>query len=395
MAKTKHLSCVQAAFLGVFFLALLLPSLQMRAGLVEEERLHGVEATTPAPQPAFFWADFTAEKFQHRFNSWFQEHLGFRGHLIRTDNQLNLTLFSEMSSTYGSPLVLGKESNLFERLYIDDFNQTNRIAETKIKFLAGRIAVARKRLGERGIPLFVLLSASKATVYQEEIPERYIDREVDRSTRNYDQLVAELRAAEVPFFDGLAFVRSLKASSPYRIFPKGGTHWSQHTSCLVVAQIAEQLSHLLGRPIPSAVCEPPQFKPIPEPFDRDLADLSNIWNVSRFSSPLPYPPDRGDVAAQQLYQPKLVFIGGSFLWTIFESFERNEIYRERLMLYYFKRLFHFPSGKSEPISAKRFDWEKKLDGVDAVVLEINEANIHQAGSGSIGDIIRDLSPRRR
>lgn len=395
MARSRLTTFVQATALGAFLVSLLLPAAQMRYGLIEEERLHGVEASVPTVQPSFSWRDFKTEQFQRQFDSWFQEHLGFRGYLIRTDNQLNLSLFSEMSSTYGSPLVLGRESNLFERIYIDDFNQAYRIGEAKVRFLARRIAQARKLLSERGIPLLILLSPSKATVYQEDIPPRYIATDVDRSTRNYHQLVDELTRAEVPFFDGLAFVLDLKGKSTHRIFPKSGTHWSQHTSCLVVAILAERLSSLIGRQLPQAVCNPPEFRSIPDPFDRDLADLSNIWNVSRFYTPLPYPPARSSGTESTLHRPNLIFIGGSFLWTIFESFEKNEIYRERTMLYYFKRAFHYPSGRSEPISAKRFDWKERLRGVDAVVLEINEANIHQAGGGSVGDIIRDLAPKRR
>ena len=189
---------------------------------------------------------------------------------------------------------------------------------------------------------------------------------------------------------------ALKASSPYRIFPKSGTHWSQHTSCLVVGELSATLSSLLHRRLPIAHCNPPQIKEVPEPFDRDLADLSNIWNISRFYSALPYPPERPrSEEPTTLKLPNVVFVGGSFLWTILESFERNEIYRERTMLYYFRRAFHYPSGRVSPVWAKQFDWKRQLEGVDAVVIEINEANIHQAGGGSIGDLIHDLSPKRQ
>ena len=394
--KINSIVFVQAASLVVFMLCLILPGVQLKFGIVEEERLHGVEASTPTLMPSFSMQGFADESFQRHFDRWFQDHIGFRGHFIRTDNQLNLSLFSEMSSNYGSPLVLGSQNTLFEKLYQDDFNQENRISGAKVDALAEKIARAAKLLNARGVPLLIMLSPSKTTVYREDIPRRYIDERVDRSNSNYDLLGSALRKHGVPFFDGVAFTLQLKATSPYRVFPKSGTHWSQHTSCLVVEQLTARLATLLQKQLHSPRCNPPELRQIPEPFDRDLADLSNIWNVSRFFTELPYPPPQQPASEHpELYQPRLIFIGGSFLWTIFRSFEQSEIYSERTLLYYFKRAFHFPSGSSNPISAKQYNWQQQLPGIDAVVLEINEANIHQAGGGSIGDIIRDLSPPRR
>src|SRR5262245_38172000 len=55
------------------------------------EKLGGVEKI--AKLPLFNANSFFSGEYQERFEKWLNSHLGFRGALIRTDNQLNLSFF--------------------------------------------------------------------------------------------------------------------------------------------------------------------------------------------------------------------------------------------------------------------------------------------------------------
>ncbi len=367
--------------------------------IFNETKLHGIEKKLPEVKFPPSVKTLLNESFQKSLTRWIEGSIGFRGAMIRTDNQLNLAIFNEISSTYGSPLIVGSgvggsQASLFEKLYVDEINNRHQLSSKQISVLVKKIAKLRQEFLKRGVPLFLLLSPSKAIHYEELIPPKFIDSTKTVSTNNYTELVAELKKASIPYFDGSEFITKLRSNSPYPVFPPGGTHWSEYASCLVVGELSKIFTPLINKgTLPEAPCSPYVEKPIPSPFDRDLSDLINVWNHSRFFAPLLYPTLPSAPMASEHFRPRAAFIGGSFLWTIFMYFEGYNIYQSRDMFYYYSTLFHFPGNTSNKISAKDFDWAKSLTSYDIVVLEINEANIHRAGAGFIGDALRDLKIR--
>ena len=86
----------EAALISVFVLLLLLPTAQMTFKPFRLVPLNGAEIRPE--RPAFSWHSFISGEFQKQFDDWFSTVLGFRGHLVRSDNQLNFSLFRELSS---------------------------------------------------------------------------------------------------------------------------------------------------------------------------------------------------------------------------------------------------------------------------------------------------------
>jgi hypothetical protein len=394
----RRASFLAGVFSVLFFLLTTLPGLQMIFGFSKEEPLHGVEQTIGDSFPKFSLSSFFAEDFQKSVNTWFNGNLGYRPDLIRSDNQLNFSVFGEISSNYASPLVLGRRNTLFEKLYIDSYSGRWYLREKALERVVKKLAELHRLLKARGIVFTVLITPSKAAIYPEDIPRKYRNRNFDYETQsNYHRFIPLLEKYHVPYVDGHRLAAAFKVQSSFPVFAKGGTHWTEYTACKVSQVLLEQISRRGNKQLPLLRCEPIEMKSIPEPFDRDLADLCNLWNALPLYETLPYPLPSASASATSpadqpaaVFHPQMLFVGGSFLWSVFHYLDAQNIYSSRDMWYYYSRQFHFPGDEIQPLDKGHIDWEQRVFGKDVVVLEVNESSIHQIGSGFISDALTAL-----
>lgn len=374
-------------FIIVNFALIFAPLWQMKYAFVAERRLMGVESKESFPKTSF--SSFWKGEYQEGLERWFSENIGFRNALVRTDNQLNYSVFGTVSSSYRSPMVVGKDNYLYERLYIDSLNAEPRIPMAKLREIASSLELLQQRLKNRKIGFLVLLSPSKAATYPEFIPKAQRKWEKNVS-RDYDNFVALLEEREVNYFDGPALVRRLKSESKYPVFSKGGTHWSGFASCYVASGIIKSLENILGRSFININCEPVLERTTAAPYDKDLALLLNIWSLKPFSEQrLGYPQSSG-VKLQSSTRPNVVIVGDSFLWTVLNYFDKHRIFKNRAFYYYFKTNYSYPKGVKVPIDREALDWENYVFSKDAIIVEINEAAIEQIGFGFIEDALERL-----
>lgn len=390
----------QQLTIALFFALLTLPGVQTGFRLWDEVKLHGVEAPQESEFPHFTVDGFLSGSFQQAVQEWLDRSVGFRAALIRSDNQLNLSIFREISSDYSSPLVLGSEDTLFERLYIDNLNNQWSLPSAQIDGLIRVLTRLNALLRERHIGFLVLLSPSKTSFYRDRVPPQYILPSADDPLRNNtDRFVARIAQTSIPFLDGRALARTIADQTHTPAFPRGGTHWTEFVACHVSQELMRRAAEMLEKPIPPVRCDPSVEHDLPRPLDRDLADLANVWNPEPFYERLRYPelPDQIPAAAPDdgAYRPHVLFVGGSFLWSIFVSLDFERVYATRDMLYYFQRLFRFPEGTETPIQHSSFDWDRYVFHQDLIVVELNEAAIHQLGSGFIYGAVEALEADRR
>ena len=85
-------------FLFIFFIGILsVPFLQMVFLGITEPVLVGVE--TASERPRLTLASWFDGSFQKLGTEWFADHIGFRGYLVKSENQLNWSVFHEVSAT--------------------------------------------------------------------------------------------------------------------------------------------------------------------------------------------------------------------------------------------------------------------------------------------------------
>ena len=381
---------VRLVIVSVFFILTALPGAQYLFRFAKEEKLHGVEEETVEAPPSPTKASFLSEEYQRTYESWLSRNIGFRGYFVRTDNEINFRLFHEISSNYASPLVLGKNNTLYEKLYIDALNGAGVTSDKNLRRIVRRVRRLQGLLEKRGITLLVFLTPSKAGIYPENIPERYLlaDRPTDEES-NYTRLASMLRSAGVRTLDSRKLLRTWKKDAAQPLFARGGTHWTQLTACRVTEALMNDFRPIAPA-IPPIRCEPLESRALPDPFDRDLADLCNLRDSAPLYETLLYPAVEPNLSAPPADRPKMLFVGGSFLWSVFFYLDAFQAYSERDMFYYYSRRFHYPENIVTPIDRKKLDWEHDVLQNQFIVIEVNEANVQSLGSGFVEDALNTL-----
>lgn len=384
--------CIEWGLIALFLLLILLPGLQMARPIVLEEKLHGVEAPVEHTFPSLTWSSLLDESFQKDVNVWLNEHFGFRGALVRTDNQLNFSLFREISSSYGSRIIVGKWDTLFEKLYLDAVNGRYKVSPESQAYAARQFLRLFRVMQAQKKTFLVFITPNKASVYPELIPSRFV-RTANQSTSSDDMdgFVRLLESEGVPVLDTRRLMDAWKSSSPFPVFPKGGSHWTEFTACRAGKELMRRLKQQSAQSWKEPDCEPYRISDYPGPFDRDLADLTNLWNPAPFFEPLPY-VDLPKARPLEGERPSMFFVGGSFLWAVFNQFEQQSIYRSRDFFYYYERRFRWPERIEEKIRKSQIPWKDEILRNDTFVIEINEAYLHHAGMGFVRDAIRSLAP---
>ena len=83
-------------------------------------------------------------------------------------------------------------------------------------------------------------------------------------------------------------------------------------------------------------------------------------------------------------------IGDSFSFTLISIMEREHLFKQCDLFYYFKRRFSWPAGTNAPIDFANLDLKRELLRRDAVIIEINEYWLPQYGFGLLRPAISAL-----
>ncbi len=342
--------------------------------------LSGAEKKAVPGPPRF--SDVMAGKFQVNVETWLKQNVGFRGTFVKTDNQINFSLFNEFSRSHPRKLILGKEKQLFEEHYIDAFNKKNVSPASLLEKKADSLRQLQDKLAARNVRFLLLLSPSKASIYPEYIPERYILRHNEAKKDNYQVFVPMLKKQGVNFLDGREMFLEMKKKGTPQLFPSSGSHWSLYGGYLFGTRLIERMEQLLGRRL--VRMEVRKLIPSREPIglDKDVARLGNILFTRSLFTGYIYPETYPVVQAGS-YRPDILMLGDSFCWNIIPYLEANSIFSRLNFYYYFNTDNSFPDKKHAPIDRTRINWDRDVFTRDIILIEINEIALNEAGYGFV------------
>jgi alginate O-acetyltransferase complex protein AlgJ len=371
-----------------FVLILLLPTIQMQWEIVREQQLAGVEESQELPVPSLCgWLDGTLSASVDRRLS---RTIGFRPTLVRAMNMATLVATSVEPASEVEELngvLIGKENWLFEKVYIDWFNEPKTCQdEGEVRRLVAQIKTLQETLSARGKAFLFVISPSKVSLYPEYIPEQCFKPKAQADDRNFAaEFRKQLAESGVTFVDGTEVLRRWKKPNEY-VFAPLGTHWS-HYGCFRVWQEAMPLlNQQLEHPLPIPEVASLEYVG-PRGIDADLFWLLNLPTCPFEIKPVPYPvlPPFEPLAEEQ--RPSVLFLGTSFVWGLIDTAYLCKSVRDADFLYYYQYTIHhectdvdptLQAGESptmvkrEPVDADRLDWQQLLLGKDLVVLEYCE-----------------------
>lgn len=229
---------------------------------------------------------------------------------VRAKNQLIFSLFGKSAA---SGVVIGRNGQLYEQFYIDEFCARGGAPDlAHIDQWAQDIRDIQDMTEAAGKRFVFLVSPSKAARLPEELPpEAVCAARATTMPAKLPSYLSALQAKGVHFVDGAGFISANRKAYPIPLFPRGGTHWNYLGAALVYREIA----HVIAAPAVADYNFEWSVPPQATGTDRDLADLMNLlWPdlsyptaaVARASAP----PEGCGAGG------RLLALGGSFVHEI-------------------------------------------------------------------------------
>ncbi|MGD9780545.1 MAG: hypothetical protein AB7V14_00170 [Kiritimatiellia bacterium] len=372
-----------AAILFGLFLAL--PLVQMGTGWPPDCPLDGWEK--PIPPPKLDFRAWGGGNLQSQFEVWFSRHVGLRGWLVRTANQINFALFRELKVyNSGTRVLMGRNEFLFAQDYVDAYARPGLQPTDKLRELSASVRRAQDGLAANGIAFLLLIAPSKAEIYPEFLPT--VADVAGRSSRrsDYDNLIGFLRRNGVNLIDGHErFLEWKNQPGVPALFTQGGIHWNHYGATRMAGLVMERLRDLTGKDLSTLQVVGSETNDVVVAKDNDLGDLVNLWPGHPRPGPQIHPLVEHRAGT---YLPDVLFVGDSFVPTLTVHMDGQELYRRRNTYYYYNRDESYPEAKSVVLDKKSLDLKGELQGRDAVVVEVNEAWISKMGFGFIEDLVQ-------
>jgi len=371
--------------IGAFLALLLLNLAPVRLPLLPSGPLAGVEKDVPrAPlTPDSWWSG----RFQQDFDRWFARRLPGRPHLVRTDNQISLSLFGQAPSG-GTRLLLGLGGTIIEQAQLDQYNWPRRTDPARLAAFAQDLRRLQGLLERRGQQLVVVIAPTKVEIYPELNPPGFVvpGRAGRRST--YDELVPLLDAAGVTLVDGHRILLEERARGDVPVFPRGGTHWNHYGGALVASSLLAALDRGAPGRFVQLDVKGARTDRVVWATDDDLGQLLNVWWPRPWPGPQTHPVL--ETRSQGRVRPRLLFAGDSFTLALLDFMTGEGLIDAGESIFYFNRRARYPGGGITPLDRSRFDVMREFQGLDAVVLVSSEHWLHTQIFGFVAAALKSL-----
>jgi len=356
--------------------------------LVPEPKLVGF--TTRVKLLPLNWKTWSTGEYQLRCERWLQEQIGFRSAGIRTDSQINYSLFRESAIKTADVPVIGKDCYLYSRIYLDEYNR-RKISQLKSP---GEYARDLRRLQDglwkRGKAFVLLIAPSKAEICPEYIPARFLAPSTRGRQSDYQRLLPALQKEGIRMVDGHAVFMEQKVREPWLLFPPGGIHWQEYGAWQILDRLTRELESQMRRPLAKIACEDiPSGGVEWSKGEADLAAVLNTWAQPQWSQHLPRPRFRLKEDADACC-PSLLMVGDSFMFGLINLVNHYKTARKMDFYYYYGTLYSYPSGKIEKLDKGRVNWNQDVFARDAVIIEMNEILLDSKAWGFVEDALKHM-----
>lgn len=369
-------------FIFLFFLFIYLPLANSIVKFLPDKPLKGVVVEKQFPQ--FSLDEFLNGEWQSQYNYYLNENFNCRNLFIRLGNQF---VYSFFNKTTNSNLVIGKQKEIFEKIYVHYTLQYTKVVEDEyILELTKKLQDLETKLALKGINLSIFITPAKTEIYGENIPDVYkfcAPKYEDNDT--YKKFISALEDSNLRYYDSVIDVKKMKTENLFPVYAKTGTHWTQVTGALIAQQLTKQLENDFGYDLKEFNIN---IYDVDDPIAPD-ADLFNLMNIySRpYDSYLYY---KTSVKKEGTDKPNIYVRGGSFAGQSFISIIKGDVFGNNVHMengYMFTDKY---STYTKFSSYDEIDIEGYLNDTDILILEVNQAAIHNMSFGFI-DYLLDSS----
>ncbi len=383
---TRRVKQLFIIFLIIFFIFIQIFTVWKECRWLKDLELHGEVVAVPFPY--FGLRQVATGDFQRGMDAWLQSRIGMKAAYIKLENQINYSLFNYIS---GSPsLVIGKNRWLFEKVYVKSYYKQDVIDVADLEKKIRQMADLQNELALREIPFLFIISPSKVSIYPEYLPTQYAFPHRNTIKSNYENMIPLLNKYKINYLDGNQYYLNLKTKDRMPLFYPGGTHWSYYSCWFFTLEVLDRLEKSLQHKMTRLSASGFSTTSDPKKSDRDIALLTNLIFEKTFLSPSYYYPKVKCDKSIDGYQPRMLAVGGSFMYTIFHYLDECSVYKKRDFYYYYSTNAEYPERTRTPLNKKDIDLKSVLMKNDILVIESNMQMLHNIGNGFIQDALNAL-----
>lgn len=230
---------------------------------------------------------------------------------VRAKNQFVYSLFKASGV---SNIVVGKDEQLFEAPYVDEFCRRGAPPDPSvIGRWADAVAEIRSAVAAQAKSFVYLVSPSKPAYEPGWLPpgRSCAALQQGRDTEKLGPYAAALSARGVPHVEAQSLMRRARAEYPIEMFPRGGTHWNLLGAAIALREMAQAFAaQPAGWPLGAFDFDWREVD-VASGTDRDLLDLLNlVWPPDHYPTAAVF---RRGPAGACAKPPRLLMVGDSFL----------------------------------------------------------------------------------
>lgn len=226
----------QGLFASVLLL-LLVPNIQKWFKVVDEKPLFGSFAKVEAIKwDSLSYSSWLDGSFQTAMNEYVEANIGFHASLVRVYNELRFLTFKKAAA---EGVIVGAEGELFEEDYLRAATGEFFVGEDVWMAKALQLKAVQDTLQKLGKYLLVVIEPGKGTLYADRYPSKYSGKQPSMS--NYVAMKSFFEAQGVHVIDFNSVFLNWKDQTPYRLFPRIGTHWSYYGASLAADSLLRHL----------------------------------------------------------------------------------------------------------------------------------------------------------
>lgn len=350
------------------WLSLFRPSQSMEGAFVEAER--------PDLTKDGVWNG----SWQNDTGNYFSDHMPGREYMIKAKNQF---VYEAFHNAPAPRVVIGKDNVLFSRSVLNLWYQlTGPTTDAFMQELAVTIEEFTDLMEAQGMKTAIYITPSKARYYNEYAPVLFseVAEPRDPELSAYEKLKKVLEPMDIPVFDSIEWLDSRRQGTTLDglpLFNTTGMHWTSTVGTKVGAALGEFLEQELGYPLADLTVT---SEPVEEPEypDADLAGIMNMYTslTDEYTRPIVTVTNLPDNLEDA---PSILCRGGSFMGQSLARLIQNgcfekDIYMENTQ--FFTDRF---ASVTQFTEYDQVDLKSAFEGIDIVLLEVNEASIDVMG----------------
>lgn len=310
--------------------------------------------------------------FQADVNNYAKRNFGFFNSAIKSYNQLDFSVFNK---AHAKSVIVGKESYLYERDYIEAYFGRDLLTNAEILNKAQKLKQVQEHLDSLGISIIVILAPGKASFYPEYIPN-YLIGPVPAET-NRSKYIEAFNEKGIAYLDFMQWFLSQKSNSKYPLVSQTGIHWSYYGMLLATDSIINYSEKLLKCDLPNVEFGKIELTKKPKSTDGDIEVGMNIFSTVN-EQELAYPKYSFEIG--NFDKKKAILVGDSYGLGLYHRNFLSESFTNGEFWFYNKLKYK----KGEARSKLAYDnWLAELMETDVVMLLCTEATLKSFAFGFI------------